>query len=242
MNRRIISVFLKRLPTLIYLNFKTASIAKKNQKSEAEIYAFVQKYLKIFHRLARVNVLSYGLELLPKDLGGCLFMGNHQGRDDPITALQTLKDFPTTFVVDDAKSHQFFFGHVCDMMKAKRIKFTDLKEQVRIYDEISEEIVNGRRFIIFPEAGYLDNRNTLQEFHSPCFAPAYKTKCPVIPFCLYDSWKVYDKDIHGPISVQIHFLKPILYEEYASLTRKELAGLVRDRIAEKLAEIEAGSL
>ena len=109
---------------------------------------------------------------------------------------------------------------------------------------MKNDILKGQRFIIFPEAGYKDNKNALQDFHTPAFSLAIKTKCPIIPFCLYDSWKAYNKDYAGyyKLQFQCHILPPIYYDEYKDLNKRELAALVKSRIQNKLDEIKNNSL
>lgn len=41
----------------------------------------------------------------------------------------------------------------------------------------------------------------------------------------------------GPVTTQVHYLKPILYDEYGGLKTHEIADLVKVRIQEKLDEV-----
>lgn len=43
-----------------------------------------------------------------------------------------------------------------------------------------------------------------------------------------------------PVSVQVHYLKPITREEYAGMKPAEVAGLVKARIQEKIDECVKG--
>jgi multidrug efflux pump subunit AcrB len=38
----------------------------------------------------------------------------------------------------------------------------------------------------------------------------------------------------------VHYLEPILYEQYAGMTTREIRDLVFERISQKIAEIEKG--
>ena len=53
---------------------------------------------------------------------------------------------------------------------------------------------------------------------------------------LVDNFKVLDQKGCAPVKVQIHYLKPIPYEEYAGMKTQEVAALVRSRIEEKITE------
>ena len=74
--------------------------------------------------------------------------------------------------------------------------------------------------------------NRMLEFHGGSFRCAVKAKCPIVPFALRDSFKVLDQKGIKPARVEIHYLKPISYEEYQGMNTTELAALVRERIRE----------
>lgn len=241
MRNRYRRMLLIRCFEAIHLHFKFKRILKKNVMPFDKRYMLAMKMVKKYHRSMNLNIQPFGLENLDPNIKGCMLVGNHQGKEDGAATVDAIgKLLPTAFVIADHRSHQFLFGYMCDMLGVKRIKFDDLKSQIKVYNEMAEEISNGKRFIIFPEAGYDDNRNNLQYFNTPCFMPIIKSKCPIIPFCLYDTWKIYHKDYQGfrKLNSEVHFLKPIYYEEYAGLSKKDLAELVKSRIEEKLNQLK----
>ena len=61
------------------------------------------------------------------------------------------------------------------------------------------------------------------EFHRGSFKCATKAQCPILPIALIDSFKVLDQKGSKPVNVQIHYLKPIPYEEYKEMNTAELA-------------------
>ena len=76
----------------------------------------------------------------------------------------------------------------------------------------------------------------MNEFHGGSFRCAIKAKCPIVPLAFVDSFRVLDQKGSKSVSVQLHYLKPIPYEEYKDLKTVELAQLVKDRIAAVIAE------
>lgn len=100
----------------------------------------------------------------------------------------------------------------------------------------------GRNFLIFPEGGYTDNKNELQEFQAGCFSCSLQSKTPIVPVALFDSYKSMNSNTFERVDTQVHFLKPILYSEYGELKKKEVAELVKSRIAERMAQIKAGEI
>ena len=47
---------------------------------------------------------------------------------------------------------------------------------------------------------------------------------------MIDSFKVLDQKGSKPVTVQLHYLDPIPYEEFAGLKATEVAALVKERI------------
>jgi len=103
-----------------------------------------------------------------------------------------------------------------------------------VIQSVIKEVQGGRNYLIFPEGTRSKSTNELLEFHNGSFRCAVKAKCPVVPIALVDCYKVLDQKGSKPITVQIHYLEPIQYEEYQDMNTKELAALVRGRIEEKV--------
>ena len=68
------------------------------------------------------------------------------------------------------------------------------------------------------------------EFHGGSFRCAVKAKCPSVPVAMIDSFRVLDQKGSDPVQVQIHYLDPIPYEDYAGMKATEVAALVKGRI------------
>ena len=103
-----------------------------------------------------------------------------------------------------------------------------------VIQNVTEEVKNGRNYLIFPEGTRSKLGNEMLEFHGGSFRCATKSKCPIVPIAMIDSFKVLDQKGSKPVTVQIHYLKPIPYEEYAGMKPAEVAALVKSRIQEKI--------
>ena len=79
----------------------------------------------------------------------------------------------------------------------------------------------------------------MSPFHGGTFKSATKSKCTILPFALIDSFRVLDHNGIEPVKVQLHYLKPIPYEEYKDMSTNEIAIMVHDRIEKKLVEVGA---
>ena len=62
------------------------------------------------------------------------------------------------------------------------------------------------------------------------FKAAIKAKCPIVPVALVDAFLPFDSNTIKPVTVQVHFLKPLYYDEYKNMKTTEIAEQVRDRI------------
>lgn len=51
---------------------------------------------------------------------------------------------------------------------------------------------------------------------------------------LIDSFKPFDTNTIAPVTVQVHFLKPLLYEDYKDMKTTEIAALVQKTIQETI--------
>ena len=55
---------------------------------------------------------------------------------------------------------------------------------------------------------------------------------------LIDSFKPFDTNSIAPVTVQVHFLEPIYYEEYQNMKTTEIAKEVKRRIEETISKYE----
>lgn len=97
---------------------------------------------------------------------------------------------------------------------------------------VTKEIKEGRNFLIFPEGTRSRLGNQMLDFHGGTFKCVTQSKCPIVPFALVDSYKVLDEKGSKKVKVQLHYMKPIYYDEYKDMTTNEIAAMVRDRIGE----------
>lgn len=208
-----------------------------NRYSMEERYALVNHIIYLMTKSGRISTVAYGLENLPKE-GGYMMYPNHQGKYDVLGIMATHKK-PCSFVMDKDKSYTMLVREFADLVQAKRLEKDNPRQGITIINQVSKEVANGRRYILFPEGGYgFNNKNVVEDFKAGSFKIALKSKAPIVPVALIDSYKVFNSFHFGPITTYVHYLKPILFEEYGKLKTQEIAELVKKRIQEKIAEIE----
>lgn len=162
---------------------------------------------------------------------------NHQGKYDALGIIYTHRK-PCSLVMDKAKSNTILVREFVDLVQGKRLDKKDVRQALTVINEVSAEVKRGKRYILFPEGGYeFNNKNRVCDFKAGSFKIALKTKAPIIPVALIDSYKVFNSFKLGPVTTQVHYLKPIFFEEYGGLKTHEIAALVKSRIQEKINEI-----
>ncbi|MBQ7077764.1 MAG: 1-acyl-sn-glycerol-3-phosphate acyltransferase [Lachnospiraceae bacterium] len=190
---------------------------------------------------SNVHTTYHGVENIP-DTGNFIIYPNHEGKYDTIALLSPFKK-PLSIVMDYKRSFMVLCDEVMNMVDGKRMKRDDVRQALTIMNEVTEELKQGRSFIIFPEGGYLlDKGNHLFQFKPGAFKCALKAHSTIVPTVMYNIYKVYEKNNLRHQENDIYFLDPIYYDEYKGLKTQELAALVRERIAKKIAELDGISV
>ena len=221
-----------------YCLIKMTYYAKHPEKyDEATRYALGCKIARMVQRTSRIKTTGYGMENLPKE-GGYLMFPNHQGRYDMVSII-TCHEKPCTYIMAEDRSHKPITSQMCDLLQAKRMMRDDLKQSLNVIFDVAEEVKNGKRYIIFPEGSYDHDHsdNKMGEFKPGCFKTALKSKAPIVPVALIDSYKAYEGVSYKKVFTETHFLTPIYFEEYQGMSTHEIADLVKERIQEAIDSI-----
>ena len=129
-----------------------------------------------------------------------------------------------------------FLHQIAICTKSFAMDREDVRQSLTVIQNVTEEVKKGRNYLIFPEGTRSKLGNRMLEFHGGSFRCATKSKCTIVPICLIDCFRVLDQKGSAPVKVQLHYLKPISYEEYAGMKPAEVATLVKQRIQEKIDE------
>ena len=226
---RLFYVIFVSMPFVLYYIHKAHYISKhRDRYSEEECYKIARKCIRIMMRNGHIKTEAFGAEYLPQE-GGYVMYSNHQGKYDTLGIMSAHKE-PCTIVMDAYRSKLPIADPFIDLVNGSRLDKTDMRKQVRTITKIAEEVKDGRRYIVFPEGGYDHNRNDLQEFMPGAFKCATKSGAPIVPVAIIDSYKVFGLNSLRQVKTQVHFLKPILFEEYRDMNTQQIAGLVKERI------------
>ena len=205
-----------------------------------EAYSWQEKWDHIHHIMSRAiqsgngDLKVTGLENLPTDRPFMLY-GNHQGMFD-VVAISGTCPIPLAVVYKKELKGVPMLQQIYDCTRSYAMDREDVRQSLTVIQNVTEELKQGRSFVIFPEGTRSRKGNEMLEFHGGSFRCAIKSKCTVIPMALIDSFRVLDEKGSKPVTVQLHYLKPIEYEEYKDLKTTQLAELVKSRIAACIAE------
>lgn len=208
---------------------KLCHYAKDTDKySELEKWQHIQYILKLAVNSGNIDLRVYGVENIPKE-NGFLMYGNHQGLFD-VLAIAATCDKPLGAVLKKELAEIPFLKQIKQCTNSFAMDREDIKQSMEVIVNVIKEVKKGRNYLIFPEGTRSKMGNKMLEFHGGSFKCAIKTKCPVVPIALIDSFKVLDQRGCKHAKVQIHYLEPIMYEEYRDMNTMELAAMVRSRI------------
>ncbi len=230
---RIVTMVLKNLGMVPGAWFKLCRYAKSPDKyPEAERYEHIQYILRCAVKGGNVDLQVDGQENIPAE-GGFMLYSNHQGMFD-VLAIAATCDRPIGAVLKKELYDIPFVHQIALCTKSYPMDREDVRQSLTVIQHVTQEVKDGRSYLIFPEGTRSRKGNEMLDFHGGSFRCATKSGCPVVPIALIDSFKVLDQPGSKPVSVQVHYLKPITAQEYAGMKPAELAALVKERIQEKL--------
>ena len=209
-------------PKMVYMAFH------QKKYTEDEMYAYCLKMIKFAVETAGLKVDAYGLENIPQK-DGFYICANHQEKFDPLAIWYT---FPrkTGVILDDVATHRPFIREVCRLIKSQKLIKHNPHSVVKAYSEITKDLKAGNNYMVFPEGGYETTIRQLDEFHPGSFKSAQRAHCTILPVAIIDSFCIFDKGFKTTRPIQIHYLKPILPEEYDGMSTTDIAELVKGRI------------
>ena len=225
---------LYRLPCILEKMHRMAD--RTDLYSEQERYAYVQYVVSLIQKTGHIKTESFGEENLPKE-GGYVMYPNHQGKYD-CYGIAAVHKTPMTAVMDREMSYFVLVNEIMETLKGQRLDINDARQALKVINKIAEEVSEGRRYVIFPEGAYNnDKKYKLWDFKPGSFKAATKAKAPIVPVALVNSYKVYNSWSLLPVKTQVHFLEPLYPKDYEGMRTIEIAAIVKERIQAKLTEL-----
>lgn len=203
---------------------------------EAKKHALLRKITLRVNKSGRVKIDVHGKENIPKN-NGYIFFPNHQGLFDVLAIIEAC-DAPFSAIAKIEAANVPLLKQVFAIMKAQMIDREDTRQSMKVIMRVTEEVKEGRNYVIFPEGTRSKKGNRLNDFKGGSFKSAMNAKSPIVPVAMIDAFKAFDTNSIKPVTVQIHFLEPLLYEEYRNMKSGEIAELVKNRIEDTIEKFE----
>lgn len=233
--RRIIMMVIRNIflvPFMwIRLNYYASHVDKYTDEEHYKLLKFIDHRA---NKCGNVHIDAHGVENIPKE-NGFMFFPNHQGLYD-VLAIMEACPVPFSVVAKKEVADVPFLKQVFACLRAYMLDRDDVRQAMKVIIDVSNEVKNGRNYLIFPEGTRSKNGNQIGEFKGGSFKAATKAKCPIIPVAMIDSFKPFDTKSIRQVTVQVHFLEPLYYEEYKDMKTTEIASIVHDRIQKTINE------
>lgn len=202
--------------------------------TEEEHYKMLRYITYRANKGGNVIIDVRGQENIPKE-NGFMFFPNHQGMYDVLAIIDACPK-PFSVVAKKEVANVPFLKQVFACMKAYMLDREDVRQAMEVIVNVTKEVKKGRNYLIFAEGTRSKKGNQIQDFKGGSFKSATKARCPIVPVALIDSFKPFDTNSITPVTVQVHFLEPLLYEEYKDMKTNEIAETVKERIQNKINE------
>lgn len=205
---------------------KMNSISKKQGIKAA--YEYVRSKIRRINRTGKIEIESFGLENLPEK-DGFVITPNHQGMFDVLAFIESCEK-PFSFVYKKELENTPCLKNVFKSLNAIPMDRKDLRQSMRVIQEMTKRVTEGENFIIFAEGTRSKMGNKMLPMKAGSFKSAVKAKAPIVPCALVDSFKPFDEKSLKKVTVKVYYLEPLYYDEYKDMTTQEIAEEVKRRI------------
>ena len=220
----------------VKLCYYASHVDKYSEEKRFEMLKFITTRA---NKCGNVTIEVHGKENIPEK-DGFMFYPNHQGLYDVLAIIQACPR-PFSVVAKKEVANIQFLKQVFACMKAYMIDRDDVRQAMQVIIDVAKEVKNGRNYLIFAEGTRSRNGNKVQPFKGGSFKAATKARCPIVPVALIDSFVPFDSSTTKPVTVQVHFLKPLYFDEYKDMKTTEIAGQVKDAIQQTIQEHDSKS-
>lgn len=231
--KRILMMVFRNILLVPYMWIKLCYHASHVDKyTEEEHYKMLRYITYRANKGGNVIIDVHGQENIPKE-NGFMFFPNHQGMYDVLAIIDACPK-PFSVVAKKEVANVPFLKQVFACMKAYMLDREDVRQAMEVIVNVTKEVKKGRNYLIFAEGTRSKKGNQIQDFKGGSFKSATKARCPIVPVALIDSFKPFDTNSITTVTVQVHFLEPLLYEEYKDMKTNEIAETVKERIQNKI--------
>ena len=235
--RRILLMVLRNIFFVPVYWYKLCYHARHVDKYTEEEHYKLLKYID--HRAntsGNIHIEVHGQENIPEQ-DGFMFYPNHQGLYDVLAIMEACPR-PFAVVAKKEVADVPFLKQVFTCMKAYMIDREDVRQSLQVIVNVSNDVKNGRNFLIFPEGtrNKSEDPADLMEFHEGSLKIAEKSGCPVIPVAITGTDDVFERHIPWirKSHVIIEYGEPIYLKELPLDKKKFPGAYTREIISEMI--------
>ena len=209
---------------------------KHGQKqSREQIFGLMQQLSRNLLKSTGMELEVLGKENLPKE-GPVLYVATHKSVFD-IVILMTLLEEPAIFIGKKEVASMPFVNKWFDALGCIYVDREDMREALKSIMEGIKEIKNGQSIVLFPE-GTRNMGNEIKPFKEGGFKLATKTKVPVIPIALSNTFKVFEeKKRIRKTKVTVNIGEPIITSDLSKEELNQFPKLVEEKVRGLMMEI-----
>lgn len=231
--KRILLMVFRNILLVPYMWCRLCYHASHTDKyTEEEQYKLLKFIVLRANKGGNVTIETHGIENIPEE-SGFMFFPNHQGLYDVLAILEACPK-PFSVVAKKEIRNIQFLKQVFACMKAYMLDRENVRQAMQVIIDVSNEVKNGRNYLIFAEGTRSKNGNQIGEFKGGSFKAATKAKCPIVPVALIDSFKPFDTNTISKVTVQVYFLKPLCYDDYKDMKTNEIAAVIHNQIQDTI--------
>lgn len=232
--KRIAFIFFRSFFNLPYWFFRLIRLCNIEKYDAQTRFNFLRHIAINANRRGRVTISCHGTTNIPKENGYIMFP-NHQGLYDTLAFFET-HERPFVTVMKKEVENVFLLRNAITLLQAEIIDRNDIRQSLKVIQNMSKRVMAGENFLVFAEGTRSKRGNNVGELKGGTFKSAMKAGCPIVPVALIDSYKAFDTNSIKPVTVQIHYMKPLYYDDYKDLKSTEIAELVQHSIQAKINE------
>ena len=234
-----LTLFLYRVLLLPVLGIEWIYHKINPEKADYQQLRMVQAAFRLMLKMTGARIQVIGEENVPKDRA-VLYVGNHKSYFDILLTYSRVPRL-TGYV---AKKEMESFPILSIWMKRLHCLFLDrkdIKQGLKTILTGIDLIKNGISVCIFPEGTRNKSNDRLLPFKEGSLKMAEKTGCPIIPFAITNSSKLFEDHMPfvRPCDIIIEYGKPIYPAELPKEEKKFLGAYCRKQIEDMLIAHEA---
>ncbi len=179
-----------------------------------------------------------GLENIPMTDDSFLIIPNHQSMIDPLVLIPYFEK-PISFIAKKETKKSHVIDNVMRIVEGVYIDRDNLRQELKVIRHVINALgTNRMSWTVFAEGSRSKHEDHhMNELKAGTFKIAMDSHKMILPVAIYGSFRVLPTKYKNKINpIQVHILKPIPYEEYATKKSFEIAKMVEDRLRE---EVEA---